>query len=134
MADPPFDFTASFLTDRESSAGSAWIVIMASLDGDASKLTTALALIGARVDLVATYEDVMQLTDKSQDAPDLLYMMADEIGGLEHAIRLYRGLYRNSGFGKCVIFSTEAENNGDSKQDKDTQSLILRAPGPSQIH
>ena len=107
---------------------------MASLDRDASKLTTALALIGARVDLVATYQDVMQLTDTSQEAPDLLYMMADEIGGLEHAIRLYRRLHRDSGFGKCVILSTEVANNGDPKQDEDTQLLVLRAPVPSQIH
>ena len=55
---------------------------------DASKLTNALLIIGAKVDLVATYDDVMTLTNGSSEAPDLLYMMADEIGGLERAMWL----------------------------------------------
>lgn len=118
MSNPPFDFIASFLAETEGSAGSAWIIIMVSLGGEASKLTTTLSLIGARVDFVATNEDVMQLTNTSQKAPDLLYMMVDEIGGLEHAMQLYRRLHRDIGFGKCVILSTEAVNNGDQNKTR----------------
>ena len=74
--------------ETQEPVGLAWIIIVASLSGDASKLTNALSMIDAKVDLVATYNDVMTLSNGYSEVPDLQYMMADEICGLERAIRL----------------------------------------------
>ena len=81
----------------------AWIVIMADADGSGKALAKKLELMNTKVDLVQTEIETVILMHHSKRAPNLLYIRADEFGGLERAIRLHQKLHRQSVFGKCII-------------------------------
>ena len=89
----------------------AWIVIVADADVIDKALVRTLELMNAEVDLVQTETEIVTLMRCSKRAPNLLYILADEFGGLERAIRLNQYLYWQSVFGKCVILSIHASNH-----------------------
>lgn len=116
MANLQFNLVSSFLLETEGSINSAWIIIVVSLDGKIFKSTNGLSMIYGKFDLVATYKDVMKLTNVSIKVPDLRYMVVYKIGWLEKSIWLHCLLHRDSGLGECIILSTKVVNNGHLKE------------------
>ena len=72
----------------------AWIVIMADADGSGKALAKKLELMNTKVDLVQTETEIVTLMRRSKRAPNLLYILADEFGGLKQAISFYQNLHR----------------------------------------
>ena len=50
--------------------------------------------MNVEVDLVQTETEIVTLMRRSKRAPNLLYILADEFGGLEQAISLYQNLHQ----------------------------------------
>ena len=72
----------------------AWIVIVADADVIGKALVRTLELMNAEVDLVQTETEIVTLMRRSKRAPNLLYILADEFGGLERQyvyIKIYIG-------------------------------------------
>ena len=49
--------------------------------------------MNVEVDLVQTETEIVILMRRSKRAPDLLYILVDEFGGLELAVSLYQNLH-----------------------------------------
>ena len=67
-------------------------MILADLDG--SSKAFARTLEPMNVDLVQTETEIVRLMRRSKRAPNLLYILAYEFGGLEQDISLYQNLHR----------------------------------------
>ena len=50
--------------------------------------------MNVEVDLVQTETEIVTLMRRSKRAPNLLYILADEFGGLKQAISFYQNLHR----------------------------------------
>ena len=133
MFTPPHHFIPEFLNHPEKMETQAWIVIVADADGSGKVLARKLELMNAQVDLVQTETETVTLIRRSKRAPNLLYILADEFGGLDRAIRLHQNLYRQSVFGKCVILSNDALNHGIDPESAENL-LLLKAPEPKFYH
>ena len=67
---------------------------MADLDGSSKAFAKTLEPMNVEVDLVQTETEIVTLMRRSKRAPNLLYILAYEFGGLEQDISLYRNLHR----------------------------------------
>ncbi|MGB0557507.1 MAG: type IV secretion system DNA-binding domain-containing protein, partial [Paracoccaceae bacterium] len=108
MLTPPHHFIRDFLNHPEKMETQAWIVIVADPEGKGAALAKTLELMNAKVDLVQTAAEAVTLMRNVKMAPSLLYILADEVGGLEQAMRVHHRLTQISVFGKCVILSNDA--------------------------
>ena len=63
----------------------AWMVIVADADDSGKAFAWPLELMNAEFDLVQNETETVTLMRRSKRAPNLLYILADEFGGLERA-------------------------------------------------
>lgn len=92
MLTPPHHFIRDFLNHPEKMETQAWIVIVADPEGKGAALAKTLELMNAKVDLVQTAAEAVTLMRNVKMAPSLLYILADEVGGLEQAMRVHHRL------------------------------------------
>jgi hypothetical protein len=133
MLTPPHHFIRDFLNHPEKMETQAWIVIVADPDGKGAALAKTLELMNAKVDLVQTAAEAIKLMRNIKMAPSLLYILADEVGGLEQAMRVHHRLTQISVFGKCVILSNYA-GKGSFDPESAEHLLLLKAPEPKHYH
>ena len=103
----------------------AWVVIVA--DADGKGLAKTFELMSATVNLVQTETEAVTLLRHSKRAPNFLHILADELGGLERAIRLHQQMHWQSGFWKFVILSNDGSNGG---LDPESPQIFLLPKAP----
>ena len=133
MLTPPHHFIRDFLNHPEKMETQAWIVIVADPEGKGAALAKTLELMNTKVDLVQTAAEAVTLMRNVKMAPSLLYILADEVGGLEQAMRVHHRLTQISVFGKCVILSNDAAKGGFDPESAE-HLLLLKAPEPKHYH
>ena len=107
----------------------AWIVIVADAGGKGRGRAKTLELMNAKVDFVRSETEAITLLRHWKRAKNLLYILADEIGGLARAIRVHR----QSALGKCVILSN-SNLNRELDLENAENLLLLKAPEPKCYH
>ena len=77
---------------------------MIELYGSGKAFARTLELMNAEVDLVQTETEIVTLMRRSKRAPNLLYILADEFGGLERAQRYIKIYIGKAYLGNALFF------------------------------
>lgn len=111
-----------------------WVVIVGDKSRYAGRLVEELTELNVHSVAAVDGHEATSVIMRHDVAPNLVYIFAHEVGGVDQAMHIHRYLARHSGFGRCVIVSDLADENDRPFDAAPASMLILDAGRAATMH